>query len=166
MLVKWAEGVCGAVAGVLGIVALAIIVWLGPTYAPRQVCEGPIHPVCYTPVEPPEMTIGPSATSPFDMLIPLGVVFALFVGVLIGTWLDLHGRRPAGRLILLLSAISLLLASVSILPSALYFEDHGGPLPDASFVLIPFDLLALITFVLACIRRDAPHPTTSPSAQP
>lgn len=164
---KWVEGICGALSGVLGIITLAMIVWFGPTYTRREVCAGPVHLICYYFSNHTSVMTALTSYSPFVILIPLGGVFALFLGVLAGTWLDLRGRRLAGRLILLVSASALLLASISILPTALYFESFalGGLLGAAAAAVFPFVLLAPVTFILACIRRDAPHLAATPSAQ-
>lgn len=164
LTVKWVEGVLGATSGVLGIVALAIVIWFGPAYTRREFCAGAIQPVCYVASNPPSVMTALTSYSAFVILIPLGVVFALFLGVLAGTWLDLRGRRLAGRLILLVGAIALVLASISILPMALYFEGRalGSLLGGAAVAVFPSVLLALVTSILACARRDAPHgPATS-----
>ncbi len=163
---KWAEGVCGAISGVGGVVVLALILWLGPIYARPAVCVGPVHPVCFTPTGAPGRMTTPTPDSAlFEVAIPLGIVFAQFVGVLVGIWLDLRGRRLTGRIVLLLSTEGLLIASISILPAALFFVAPGA-LPAAGVGLAPFPALALVAFLLAGIRRDAPRPSVASSAQP
>lgn len=86
-------------------------------------------------------------------LILVGVCILLFIGVVVGTWLDLRGVRRTGRIILLTSATLLIFAPFAAL-GVLGSSGGGG---FALAYTYPFVLLALITGVLASVRRDAPR---------
>lgn len=147
---KWLEGWFGTTSGGLGALIIAFLALVTPMYSESsgvQSCSsydgGPT--VC---TSSPMQTVSQGPQS--GLLILIIIAFLLFVGVLIGTWLDLGGRRTAGRLILLISVSLLLPMSLLLLVIA-----HG---PGAVFALTyPFMLLALVTGILACVRRDEPR---------
>ncbi len=111
---KWLEGWFGTLSGVLGIVS-AVIASLVAVASVAQtsgsVCatgsDG--QTVCspsYGPVQSPP----PPVQTNVPLLILIALILLLFIGVLVGTWLDLSGRRWVGRLILLTSVSMLLMA--------------------------------------------------------
>jgi len=153
---KWLEGWFGVASGVLGIVWVTSISLLAPVSVQHSsqtcmasssgvtICYGPDgSPVPTTPVAP-----GPN----IGLLIFVGVVFLLFIGVLVGTWLDLHGVRTAGRVILLVSATLLLFMPPASLGA---FDAPGVVFGSYAYLLAA---LAFTAGILACVRRDAPRP--------
>ena len=161
---KWLEGWFGTASGVLGAAWIALIALVTPSMQTSgsevgQVCTTSSDGVttcstAYGPGAPPS-TPGPN----IGALILVGVCILLFIGVVVGTWLDLRGVRRMGRIILLTSATLLIFAPFGAL-GALGASGGGG----GGFALAytyPFVLLALITGVLASVRRDAPR---SPAA--
>ncbi|MGH2505652.1 MAG: hypothetical protein ACRDID_24335, partial [Ktedonobacterales bacterium] len=97
---RWLEGWFGTASGVLGALIVAAISLLTPAYETSGGCSnfdgGPSN-CTYSQPQP----VGPP-------LILYIVFFMLFVLVVLGTWIDLSGRRTAGRLILLISVTLLL----------------------------------------------------------
>jgi hypothetical protein len=147
---KWLEGWFGTASGGMGALIIAIISIIVPVNGESsgsQVCSsfdgGPT--TCST------STVQTSVQGPQSgLLILILIAFLLFLGVLIGTWLDLNSRRTAGRLILLISVSLLLPMSLLLLVAA---HGAGGVVALA----YPFILLAFATGILACVRRDAPR---------
>ena len=101
------------------------------------------------------------------LLILTIVTLLLFIGVLIGTWMDLSGRRTVGRLFLIIS-VSLLTVSW-LFDGPLMSPGMGAPGASgaALFALIlPLTLLAFVAGILACVRHDAPKPVAVPAQAP
>jgi hypothetical protein len=82
----------------------------------------------------------------------MAIVVLLFIGVLVGTWLDLSNRRLVGRIILLVS-VSLLLVGATIASGGASFFGQGAFGSGYLYVLF-----ALIAGILACLRRNEPRP--------
>jgi hypothetical protein len=145
---RWLEGWFGTASGVLGALFVAAISLLTPAYTTSESClsidGGP--PDC---TSSPPQPVGPQP----ELLLAI-VLFILFVLIVVGTWVDLSGRRTAGRLILL--------TSVTLLIPIWIF---GGPAlehdPTAFTLILPFALLAFVAGILACVRRDAPRPAAA-----
>lgn len=148
---KWLEGWFGTASGVIGALIVVIVIALVPAYSESQTCSsfdgGP------TTCSPMQTT---TSGSQWVILIPLIIAFLLFVAVVVGTWLDLGGKRTVGRLILLISVTLLI-------PAFLFIVASG---PDAPFAFIfPSTLLAFVTGILACVRRDEPRRVALPTPQ-
>jgi hypothetical protein len=149
---RWIEGWLGTIAGVVGAVGFAGVL----LYAQMR----PHSERCYS--------AGPTGTSTFcvpatihtpTLAIPFAGAILLFVAVLVGTWLDLKGWRVEGRFTLLMGAALLVPAWLIWLPNALYDADAMSLAPYlmvAVLLSVPLILLALVTAILACVRRDAP----------
>lgn len=154
---KWLEGWFGTASGVLGAAWIALVALATPSAqtSSGELCTTTSDGVTscsatYGPGAPPMASPGPNIAA----LILIGVCVLLFIGVVVGTWLDLRGVRRVGRLILLTSATVLIFTPFAAL-GALGASGGGG----GGFALAytyPFVLLALITGVLASVRRDAP----------
>ncbi len=147
---RWLEGWFGTASGVLGALFVAAISLVTPAYTTSGSCisiDGGPQTCSYSQPQP----VGPP-------LILYIVLFILFVLIVVGTWVDLSGRRTAGRLILLIS--------VTLLIPIWIF---GGPAlahdPTALTLTLPFALLAFVAGILACVRRDAPRPA-APTTMP
>ncbi len=145
---KWLEGWLGTASGALGVLTLAIM----SVFTPAQVQTA--SELCISANGGQTTCSANSSAAPgpnMSSLVLLGVVALLFIGVLVGTWLDLRGARGFGRFLLLTSA-TFLLASISTIGQA--FNLSEGQMTGQIYIYI---LLALVTGVLACIRRDAPR---------
>ncbi len=155
---KWLEGWFGTASGVLGAAWIALVALVTPS---AQTSNGEVCTSTSDGVTTCSATYGPGAapmpvTSPgpnIGALILVGVCILLFIGVVVGTWLDLRGVRRTGRIILLTSATLLIFAPFAAL-GVLGSSGGGG---FALAYTYPFVLLALITGVLASVRRDAPR---------
>jgi MFS-type transporter involved in bile tolerance (Atg22 family) len=142
---RWLEGWFGTASGALGALFIAIVALVTPAYTTSGSCisadGGP--PRC-TYSQP--QYVGPQP----GLLILALVLLILFILIVVGTWLDLSGRRMAGRLILLIS-VTLMLPIWMV----------GGPAlahdPTPLVLTMPFVLLAFVAGILACVRRDAPR---------
>lgn len=158
---KWLEGWFGTASGVLGAAWIAFIALATPSMqAPSsEFCtnSGDGVTTCSTAYGPgaPPSTPGPN----IGALILVGVCILLFIGVVVGTWLDLRGMRRVGRIILLACATLLIFAPVVALGALGAAGVLGSPV--ALVYTYPFVLLALITGVLASVRRDAPRDMAS-----
>jgi hypothetical protein len=154
---KWLEGWFGTASGVMGALIIAIIAIIVPVNGESsgsQMCSSiDGGPTTCSPMQ--TSTSGPQSA----LLILILIAFLLFLGVLIGTWLDLTSRRTVGRLILLVSVSLLLPMSLLLLVAA---HGSGGVVALAS----PFLLLALTTGILACVRRDEPRSVALSAPQP
>lgn len=141
---KWLEGSFGAISTVLG------AGWIG-ALALVMVNMRWSYSDCLASGE------GPGGCSRADLnisaLVFSGVVVLLYIGVLVGTWLDLLGRRRAGRGILVASASLQIIATLGAINAFGSFS--GG---DAMYIL-PMLALAIAAAILACARSDAPAPT-------
>jgi MFS-type transporter involved in bile tolerance (Atg22 family) len=144
---RWLEGWFGTASGVLGALIVAAIALVTPVYTSSGSCisvnGGP--PNCrYSQ---------PAPTGPqFGSLIVIIVLFVLFVLIVVGTWIDLSGRRTMGRLILLIS--------VTLLLPVWLVVSHGSFALTGTF---PVALLAFVAGILACVRRDAPRVAVAPA---
>lgn len=77
--------------------------------------------------------------------LPSITVTVLFACALWGLWLDLHGQRSRGRILLLGCG------------ALLFLMPFFSPSPAASIMLapsLPFAMLVLAAGVLACLRRE------------
>ncbi|HET9110879.1 MAG TPA: hypothetical protein VFN78_08660 [Ktedonobacterales bacterium] len=161
---KWLEGWFGTLSGGLGAVIVAIVALVTPAYTQSQSCATSNGvTTCYSaygpgassaPIAPLASPIAPGP-QPF-LLIPVAITLLLFIGVLVGTWLDLGGKRTTGRLILLISA-------------SLLWLFNGSAMPGAGFspmLVLPLMLLAFVAGILACVRPDAPKPVAAPAQAP
>ncbi|HEY7850517.1 MAG TPA: hypothetical protein VIC27_10665 [Ktedonobacterales bacterium] len=141
---RWLEGWFGTASGVLGALIVLAVGLLTPAYSVASSCvsvDGGA-PDCTTSSAPIGPQLGP--------LILYIVLFVLFVLIVVGTWLDLSGRRTLGRLILLISVTLLLPVWLVAGPVA----SHG------SFALVlayPWALMSFVAGILACVRRDTPR---------
>lgn len=149
---KWLEGWLGTASGALGVLTLAIMSVFAPV--PTQYSSSCITSNMQTTCSDSSVAPGPNV----GLLVLLGIVALLFIGVLVGTWLDLRGARRFGRILLLTSA-TFLLASISTVGQALNFSN--GQIAGQIYLYM---LLAFATGILACARRDAPHLAASPDA--
>lgn len=151
---KWLEGWLGTFVGVVGAVGVILVALLTPltrAYPPLPSTaiivgdgSGGAGFTQYGPGAP----TGPNIAA----IIFAAVVTLLFVGVLVGTWLDLRGRRTAGRLTLLTSATLLLpglfaLFSAASEPYLVLGSEYIG-------YFLPLIGLALLAGVIACLRGD------------
>ncbi len=112
---------------------------------------------CYSP----DGSVAPlTNAAPGSNVVPLlliGVTILLFVGVIVGAWLDLRGVRTAGRLILLICATLLIFMPFLVMAAT-------NPINGIAFAYVwPLTLLALVAGVLACVRRDTPRAAASPA---
>ena len=152
---KWLEGWFGTASGVMGALIIAIISIIVPVNGESsgsQMCSSiDGGPTTCSPMQ--TSTSGPQSA----LLISLIIVFLLFILVVTGTWLDLRGRRTAGRVILLISA--------TLLISALIFMVASGPDAPLAFIY-PFALLAFVAGILACVRRAEPRSVALSAPQP
>ena len=143
---RWLEGWFGTASGVVGALFVAAIALLTPAYVTSGSCisvdGGPTNCSYSQPQQ-----VGP----PLVLYIVLFILFALIV---VGTWLDLSGRRTAGRLILLIGVTLLLPIWIVAGPALTH-----GPAPFTA----PLALLAFVAGIMACVRRDALHPATTPT---
>lgn len=143
---RWLEGWFGVASGALGFVWVVIAAVFIPTPSQpyTRTCGsmngGPTH--CYGPDGAPVSPNGPGVN--VGLLILFAVILLLFIGVLLGTLLDLRGARTAGRIILLISVTLLLLFAP--------FAERSALGPSAYVYLLT--LLAFAAGVLACVRRD------------
>ncbi|HEY7848455.1 MAG TPA: hypothetical protein VIC27_00255 [Ktedonobacterales bacterium] len=159
---RWLEGWFGTLSGGLGILYVALATLLTPTYVQTsnaEICssiDGQTGcSVTYDPGAPPP-TIEPNIAA----LILVALTLLFFTGVLLGTWLDLRGRRRVGRLMLLICA-SLLIFTPILLTSA--SNSLGG---SAFMWAYPLVTLAFVTGILACVRRDEPRVAVTPPQPP
>lgn len=163
---KWLEGWFGTLSGVLGAVIVGIVALLTPAYSQTESCvtSGGVT-TCYSAYGPgassaplvPGAPGAPMAPGPQPFALILTVVtLLLFIGVLIGTWLDLSGRRTVGRIILIISVSLLWLFDGSSM-------QYAGFSPRFILLLM---VLAFFAGVLACVRPDAPKPVTAPAQAP
>jgi hypothetical protein len=155
---KWLEGWFGTASGVMGALIIAIIALVTPMSSESSGTECTSYaggPTTCSSSTMQTTTSGPQS----GLLIHLLLAFLLFLGGLIGTWLDLTSRRTVGRLILLVSVSLLLPMSLLLLVAA---HGSGGVAVLAS----PFLLLALTTGILACVRRDEPRSVALSAPQP
>ncbi|HEU5343515.1 MAG TPA: hypothetical protein VFU60_04165 [Ktedonobacterales bacterium] len=146
---RWLEGWFGTASGVMGALFVAAISLLTPAYSVSSQggcsTDSSGTTVCYG-----SMGDGPVNTGPQPGLLILAIVLLiLFILIIVGTWLDLSGRRTAGRLILLIS-VTLMLPLWMVGGPAL--AHHPAPLA----LTLPFALLAFVASILSCVRRDAP----------
>ncbi len=159
---KWLEGWFGTLSGGLGALMVALVALNTPGYSPQSCVTSNGVTTCYaaygpgasnTLIAPPATPIA-SGPQPF-LLVPVAITLLLFIGVLVGTWLDLSGKRTIGRLILLISA------------SLLWLFD-GSSMPAVGFspnLVLPLTLLAFVAGTLACVRHDAPKPVAAAPAK-
>jgi MFS-type transporter involved in bile tolerance (Atg22 family) len=157
---RWLEGWFGTLSGGLGALLVAIAAIFVPAYSQSQMCssiDGQTScSVTYGPGAPPP-TIEPNIAA----LILVALTLLFFIGVLLGTWLDLRGRRRVGRLMLLICASLLIFTPFLLLTSA--SNTFGG---SPFMWAYPFVILALITGILACVRRDEPRVAATPPGTP
>lgn len=147
---RWLEGWFGTASGVMGALFIAAIALLTPAYSVSS--QGGCSTgssgstVCYGSMGDGTVNAGPQ---PGPLILAL-VLLILFILIIVGTWLDLSGRRMAGRLILLISV-------TLMLPIWMF----GGPAlahdPTPLVLTMPFALLAFVAGILACVRRDPPR---------
>ena len=147
---KWLEGWFGTASGALGMVWMVFVALVTPTrttYAGSSTCmpSSDGYTPCYNPSAP-----GPNLV----LVILVGVTVLIYLGVLVGTWLDLRGVRRVGRVVLLTSATLLLFAPLAPLGA---IGAAGG---IVGFYLVLLTLLAFVAAILACVRRDAPRPAS------
>lgn len=150
---RWLEGWFGTASGVLGIIVVlfaALLIPVTTQTSQSEICstmDGTTScSTAYGPGAPPPVT-QPNVAA----LIVLGVALLLFIGVLVGTWLDLSGRRRVGRIILLTSVTLLLVA-----PLLVSVASHGLNVVALAFVF-PLTFMAFAAGVVACVRRDEPR---------
>jgi hypothetical protein len=161
---KWLEGWFGVASGVLGIVWVAIMSLLTPTtvqsgYGSSQTCMASSDGVtkCYSsdgamaPVTPAASGVN------VGLLILFALILVLFVGMIIGTILDLRGARTAGRIILLASATLLIFIPFTTVAAVNF------PVGAIAAYTFPLSLMSLVAGVLACVRRDTPRAAASPA---
>ncbi len=165
---KWLEGWFGTMSGGLGAVIVALVALLTPAYTQSQSCMTSNGvTTCYSaygPGMPPPPTSGPQPGA----LILILITLLLFISVLIGTWLDLGGKRTIGRLILIIGASLLFLAylfdgPVMSMFMGPYRSDMAQGIGVAFTFILPLTLLAFVAGVLACVRHDAPKPVAAPA---
>lgn len=155
---KWLEGWFGVASGALGIVWVAIMSLLTPTSVQSgsgasQTCVSSSDGVtqCYSPdgamapVTPAASGVNPA------LLILFALILLLFIGMIVGTVLDLRGARTAGRVILLASATLLIFMPFTV-AAAVNFSAEV-----ITAYIFPLSLMALVAGVLACVRRDTPR---------
>lgn len=148
---KWLEGWLGTASGAMGALFVAAAALLTPAYTTSESCmsvDG--GPMTCTSSQP--QGAGPQP----GLLILAIVLLVLFILIIVGTWLDLSGRRTAGRLILLIS-VTLMLPLWMVGGSALA---HTGAVLAFTY---PIALVAFVAGILACVRRDAPSATSTPA---
>ncbi len=143
---RWLQGWFGTMSGVLGVLLVVILSLSSPIY---ETCSSVGDGVSCTTA---------SASAQTGALIIVGLLALLYSGALVGTWLDLSGSRRMGRLILLTSDSALMLFTL-VLPVALNRSATGTG--AALALTYPITLMAFITGILACVRRDTPRPATS-----
>lgn len=142
---KWLEGWFGTASGVMGALFVAVTSLFVPAYSVSESC------VSYDG-GPTTCTSSQQGMAPQPGLLILALaLLLLFILIIVGTWLDLSGRRTAGRLILLISVTLLIPIWMFGGPTLAH-----GPAPLA--LTMPFALLAFVAGILACVRRDAPAP--------
>lgn len=146
---KWLQGWLGALSGGLGVLLMVILSLFNSASTRFESCQSVGDGVSCTTT---------SARAQTDTLIVIGLLVLLYGGVLVGTWLDLGGRRRVGRLILLISASGLMLFALA-LPGTLNASALGNG--SAFLLTYPTILLALVTAILACVRRDELRPVTA-----
>lgn len=172
---KWLEGWFGTLSGVLGAVIVVLVALLMPAYSQAQSCVSSNGvTTCYSaygpgassalilPAAPGASPIAPSPQP--SLLIPIIFTLLLFIGVLIGTWLDLSGRRTVGRIILLLCASLLCLMYLfdgSVMSLGMGVSGTSGATLFA--LVLPLTLLAFVAGILACVRHDAPKLVAAPA---
>jgi hypothetical protein len=152
---KWLEGWFGTMSGVLGIVFTVIVSLVAAmgvqsssggesciTTSDGQTTCSAMNGPGYSP-PPPQPN--------YVALIIMGVIILLFLGVLVGTWLDLGNRRLVGRIILLVSVSLLMVAALFASGGAGFF---GGSAFGSAYLFV---LFALIAGILACLRRAEPR---------
>lgn len=149
---KWLEGWFGTASGVVGALFVITISLLAPAYSVTSqggcATDSSGATVCGD---------GPVPTGPQPgLLIVALLLLMLFILIVVGTWLDLSGRRTAGRLILLIS-VTLLLPIWILVGPALFDQQPTLALTS------PFALLAFVAGILACVRRDAPRVAIAPA---
>lgn len=149
---KWLEGWFGTMSGVLGALIVVLSSLLAPVSSQGEQCLTVNGSTQCSSTYGSHGQLSPPGT-PIGALILTALVLLLFIGVFVGTWLDLRGRRQVGRLILLISA-SLLGLSVFILPAALASADGGAAASTIIIFMVPLFVLAFITGILACVRPD------------
>lgn len=156
---KWLEGWFGIASGALGIVWIVITTIFVPLssssgYVGSQTCmtSSGGGTVCYGPDGAPISSNPPGPN--VGLLILFAIILLLFIGVLVGTLLDLRSARTLGRVILLTSATLLLFAPFTALSAA------GSMAIGSVAYIYPLTLLAFAAGVLACVRRDTPRPAT------
>ncbi|HZC07367.1 MAG TPA: hypothetical protein VE338_17160 [Ktedonobacterales bacterium] len=166
---KWLEGWFGTLSGGLGALIVVIVSLVTPAYSQSQSCVSANGVTtcssAYGPGMPPTPASGPQPA----MLILLAITLLLFIGVLVGAWLDLSGRRTVGRLILLIS-VSLLVPAwlfdgpimATAMGPGVGLAASGGA---AFMFVLPLTLLAFVAAILACVRPDAPRPVAVTPAQ-
>ncbi len=149
---RWLEGWFGVASGVLGIIILALISVFVP--ASQAQSNGSCTTVgssttCYGTISDsgPAGSIQPN----YPALILIAIALLIFVGVLVGVWLDLSGRRRSGRAILATSGTFLLLSIFTAGGAVYAYGTFVGPL------LYPISLMGLVAGILACVRRDEPR---------
>ncbi len=135
---KWIEGWLGAVAGVMGLL-LSVYSSLTASHTLNLVDV-------YSAYSAPG---GGYVISPQWIRLLTGLptitATALFAGALWGLWLDLHGQRAQGRVLLLgCSTIIILLTWFAASTAALF------TLAPA----MPFAALAIVAGLIACLRRE------------
>lgn len=176
---KWLEGWFGTMSGGLGAVIVGLVALLTPAYSQAQSCVTSNGvTTCYSAYGPDASSAPMAPVTPISTVAPgpqpalwIPVIFTLllFVGVLVGTWLDLGGRRTAGRLILIISVSLLFLAwlfDVPVLGAVAGPSAAVAPNASATLALIlPLTLPAFVAGILACVRRDAPKPVVAAPAQ-
>lgn len=151
---RWLEGWFGVASGALGIVWIVIASVFVPATVSSRSCmsvnDGPMQ--CYGPDGAPVSPNGPGPN--VGLIILFAVVLLLYIGVLVGTLLDLNGIRTAGRVILLTSATLLIFGPF------IFFSTIGALAAGSVAYTYPLTLLAFAAGVLACVRRDVPRPAT------
>lgn len=151
---KWLEGWFGTASGVLGILWMVIVALLVPTtvHSGYSCMSSDGSTTCYGPNGAPMPTTAAAPGPNVGLLILVGVTILLYLGVLVGTWLDLRGARRMGRVILLTSATLLIFAPFLFIAAT-------TPISGISFAYtFPLTLLAIVAGILASVRSDAPRP--------
>lgn len=148
---KWLEGWLGSVSSVVGAVLITAALLTTSLYAQssRSCLTADGYNICGGGYPP-----SPDSVSPLSVTIPVGIIVLLYLGVFVGTWLDLRGKRSMGRLILIVSAILLVPALLLGIGPVIYLRG-SGPGATLAASALPFALLALVTAIIACARRDA-----------
>jgi hypothetical protein len=147
---RWLEGWFGTASGALGALFVAAIALVTPVYTSSGSCIS-------VDGGPPNCTYSqPAPTGQPGLFILIIVLFVLFVLTVVGTWIDLSGRRTAGRLILLISVTLLLPVWILAGPAVA----QGG---SALALAYPLALLAFVAGILACVRRDTPRVAVAPA---